>query len=285
MKSLKIKTPAKINLTLEVLNKRPDGFHNIQSIMQTISLYDYLTFELIPSASLVIELTGNNNQIPYDESNLIYKAAVKFFKAANIKAVKLKVNIEKNIPVSAGLAGGSTNGAGTVYALNKLYNNILTENQTDEICASLGSDLNLCYYGGCRLCTSRGEILEKLPFFEQSVSLIKPKQLGISAKEAYTKFSELKDKSNPDNTNKLKELLLRGRFDKQLIYNSLEKALFPDYEELRNIKIHVKNSLMSGSGSAFFVLDDKIETDLYRDNYEIFENLKTINTGVEQVNE
>ncbi len=285
MKKLKIKTPAKINLTLEVLNKREDGFHNLQSIMQTISLYDCLTFIVEPNNVLEINLSGNSKEIPYNESNLVYKAAVKFLEKAQIKNIKLSVYIEKHIPIAAGLAGGSTNAAGTFYALNKLFNNPLSEKQIDELCALLGSDLNFCLYGGCALCTSRGEVIEKIPFYEQSVSLIKPKNLGISAREAYINFSKLSDKSNPNNTCKMKDLLMKGQFDKTLIYNSLEKALFPTYEELRIIKSRVENSLMSGSGSTFFVLSPTLKTDLNLKDYDVFEHLKTISTGVEEINE
>ncbi len=285
MKRIKIKTPAKINLTLEILNKRNDGFHNIQSIMQAVNLYDYLTFELFESANTVIKLNGNSNKIPYNSDNLVYKAAVKFLQKTHIQNIKLDIYIEKHIPVAAGLAGGSSNAAGTFFALNKLFNNILNENEINNLCLSLGSDLNFCLNGGCALCTSRGEITEKLPFYEQNISLIKPKNLGISAKEAYTKFALLQDKSYPDNTSKLKNLLSEGKFDKTLIYNSLEKALLPDYTELRTIKNRVKNSLLSGSGSAFFVLDSKLETDLDKSNYYIWENLKTIPTGVEEIND
>ncbi len=285
MKQIKVRTPAKVNLTLEVLNRREDGFHNIQSIMQTISLYDYITFAIEPSDNLQIELNGNSKEIPYNQSNLVYKAAVKFFEKANINNIKLNVYIEKHIPVAAGLAGGSTNAAGTFFALNKLFNNILSEKAIDELCASLGSDLNFCLYGGCALCTSRGEITEKIPFYEQDISLIKPKNLGISAKEAYVNFSKLDDKSNPDNTTKLRKLLEQNKFDKSLIYNSLEKSLFPYYEELRKIKSNVKNSLMSGSGSTFFVLEPEIKTTLDKNNYDIFENLKTTNSGVEEIND
>lgn len=284
MKQIKVRTPAKVNLTLEVLNRREDGFHNIQSIMQTISLYDYLTFTIEHSDNLQIELNGNSKEIPYNQSNLVYKAAAKFFEKANINNIKLNVYIEKHIPVAAGLAGGSTNAAGTFFALNKLFDNILSEKAIDELCASLGSDLNFCLYGGCALCTSRGEITEKIPFYEQDISLIKPKNLGISAKEAYINFSKLDDKSNPDNTTKLRKLLEQNKFDKSLIYNSLEKSLFPYYEELRTIKANVKNSLMSGSGSTFFVLEPKIKTTLDKNNYDIFENLKTTNSGVEEIN-
>lgn len=285
MRKIKVRTPAKINLTLEVINRRDDGFHNIQSIMQAVNLYDYLTFELSESSGTVIELNGNSKEIPYDSSNLIYKAAIKFLEKTKINNIKLRINIEKNIPAAAGLAGGSSNAAGTFFALNKLFDNILSNNELDKLCTLLGSDLNFCFKGGCALCTSRGEITEKLPFYEQNISLIKPKDFGISAKEAYTKFALLKDKSYPDNTSKLKYLLSEGKFDKTLIYNSLEKALLPDYTELRTIKNRVKNSLMSGSGSTFFVLDSKLETDLDKSNYYIRENLKTINTGVEEIND
>ena len=280
---IKVKTPAKINLTLEVLNKREDGFHNIQSIMQTVNLYDYLTFDVQKSDKMQIVLTGNSEEIPYDERNLVYKAIVKFLQKANIENVKVEVYIEKNIPVCAGLAGGSTNAAGAFFAMNKLFDNILSVDEIEELCASMGSDLNFCLNGGCRLCTSRGEITQELPFVETDISIIKPKKLAISAKEAYTKFASLQDKTNPDNTTKLARLLMENKFDKELIYNSLEKALFSDYEQLREIKIKVKNSLLSGSGPSFFVLESSLNANFDEKEYDIFENLKTISTGVLEV--
>lgn len=282
MKTLKVKTPAKINLTLEVLNKREDGFHNIQSIMQTISLYDYLTFNVEKTNGIEIVLNGNSSEIPYNEKNLVYKAAVKFLETSHISDVKINIFIEKNIPVAAGLAGGSTNAAGTFYALNKLFDNVLPKDKIEELCASMGSDLNFCLNGGCMLCTSRGEVTQRLPFVEQNVSLIKPKNIGISAKEAYTKFAELTDKIIPDNTSKLVKLLQEGKFDKTLIYNNLENALFPDYEELRYIKSKIFGSLMSGSGSTFFVMEPSLGIEFDCAKYDIFENLKTISTGVEE---
>jgi 4-diphosphocytidyl-2-C-methyl-D-erythritol kinase len=284
MKKIKVKTPAKVNLTLEILNKRDDGYHNLQSIMQAISLYDYLTVEVSPADTVKINLSGNSKNIPYDSSNLVYKAAVKFLEKANIKGAEININIEKHIPVAAGLAGGSTNAAGTFYALNKLYKDVLSDEELDELCASLGSDLNFCLHGGCMLCTSRGEITEKLPFVQQDITLIKPKKIGISTKEAYESFAAMSDKSNPDNTTKLIKLLKKGKFNQKLLYNSFEKAILPNYEELENIKKTIKNSLMSGSGSTFFVLEKKITADIDRKEYDIFDNLKTISTGVKEVN-
>ncbi len=285
MKQIKVKTPAKINLTLEILNKRSDGFHNIQSIMQTISLYDYLTFKMEPNNSLQIELSGNSKEIPYNQNNLVYKAASSFLKKSKIENIKLSIYIEKNVPVSAGLAGGSTNAAGTIFALNKLFGNILNETEINQLCASLGSDLNFCLKGGCAFCTSRGEITEKIPSVKQSISLIKPKHTGISTKEAYSKFDEIKDKTIPNNTLKLKDLILQEKFDKTLLYNSFEKALFPYCIELKTIKETVKDSLMTGSGSAFFVLEPKILTALDKTKYDIIENLYTINSGAEEIDE
>lgn len=280
---IKVKTPAKINLTLEVLNKRTDGFHNIQSIMQTVNLYDYLTFDVQKSDKTQIILTGNSDEIPYDEKNLVYKAIEKFLQKANIENIKVEVYIEKNIPVCAGLAGGSTNAAGAFFALNKLFDNILPQDEIEKLCASMGSDLNFCLNGGCRLCTSKGEITQKLPFVETDISIIKPKKLGISAKEAYTKFALLQDKTNPDNTTKLAKLLNENKIDKSLIYNSFEQALFPDYEQLQEIKTKVKNSLLSGSGPSFFVLESTLNAKFDKNEYDIFENLKTISTGVLEV--
>ena len=184
MRSIRIKCPAKINLTLEIVNKREDGFHNIKSIMQLINLYDYINISVNSALKTVISLSGNSNEIPYNEKNLVYKAAELFLRKTN-KSAEIDIYIDKNIPISAGLAGGSTDAAGTLFGLNKLFDEPLTEGELHELCAELGSDLNVCLKGGCLLATSRGEITEPLPFVEQPVTLIKPLHLGISAKEGF----------------------------------------------------------------------------------------------------
>ena len=125
MKSIKVQCPAKINLSLKVTGKRDDGFHNIESIMQTISLYDYLSISMIESDKNIISLSGNSSEIPYNEDNLVYKAAKIFLEEKVKTPKKVVIYIEKNIPVSAGLAGGSTDAAGTLYGLNKLNDDIL----------------------------------------------------------------------------------------------------------------------------------------------------------------
>lgn len=282
VKEIKVKCPAKINLTLEVLNKREDGFHNIQSVMQTISLFDILTIKLKESKALEIKLSGSSEEIPYDEKNLVYKAAKLFFNSlftSHISPFTVSIYIEKNIPIAAGLAGGSTDAAGTLWGLNKLFDNPLSQNELHKLCAELGSDLNFCLEGGCQLATSRGEILKKLPFQEFDISLIKPKNLGISAKEAYTKFSQLECKPNLDMTTKLVTALNGGHANiEKYLHNDLEIALIRDYAELRKIKENIDSSLMSGSGSTFFALKKNIAQ--IDNNYWMATGLKSIPIGV-----
>lgn len=278
MKQIKVQCPAKINLCLEVLSKRDDGFHDIKSIMQTINLYDYLTITVEPFDGTEILLNGNSDDIPYNEKNLVYKAAKLFLEKTKISGIKISIYIEKNIPVEAGLAGGSTDGAGTFFGLNELFNSPLSHKIIEELCASLGSDLNFCLNGGTALCTGRGEKTQKLNSPDLDLCLIKPLEFGISAKEAYTKFSELVDKSVPDNTEKMAELLSQNKFSSSLLYNSLENAVINDYEKLKEIKNALEGSLMSGSGPTFFYLKKNVNKKF--DNTLIIENLKTTSEGV-----
>ena len=277
MKSIKIKCPAKLNLTLEVVNRREDGFHNINSVMQLISLYDYLDISLEESEETKIELSGNSTDIPYNEKNLVYKAADLFLKETGLNNYNIKINIEKNIPIAAGLAGGSTDGAGTILGLNILFDNILSEEKMHELCASLGSDLNVCLKGGCLLATSRGENVKELPVNIYPVTLIKPKNLGISAKEAYTKYAAKENKPKYFMTEKMIEALEKEEDIKEFLYNDLEYAVFDDYKELQYIKSKLPNSIMSGSGSTYFVLED-INTE-FSDDYQVIKNLKFIPDG------
>lgn len=286
MGEIKVKCPAKINLTLEILNKREDGFHNIQSVMQTISLFDILTIKVEKSNDFKIKLSGTSDEIPYDERNLVYKAIKLFFDlplTSHFSPSTVSVHIEKNIPVAAGLAGGSTDAAGVIWGLNKLFDNVLKNEQLHELCAKLGSDLNFCLEGGCQLTTGRGEILERLPFVEFDLSLIKPKNLGISAKEAYTKFSQLKDKPNLDMTTKLVDSLRGGSSEIQkFLHNDLEVALIDDYKELKQIKTEFPDSIMSGSGSTFFVL--KKEIDNITEKFWLKTGMKSVSEGVSELN-
>lgn len=283
MKKIKVKAPAKINYTLEILGKRPDGYHNLKSIMQAINLYDYLTISvsLCPENNIILD--SSNTQIPLDSSNTVYKAAERFLNKAKLFGFNINIEIEKNIPSQAGLGGGSSDAAGTLRGLNKIFNEPLSELELDKICAAIGSDVNFCLSGGAALCTSRGEKTEKIGFVEQNISIIKPKNFGVSTPKAYSLFAAQTDKTVPNNTEKLCELMNKGQFDKTLLYNSFEKVLFENYSELREVKELMPDSLMTGSGAAFFVLEPKIETDIDLNKYIVIEGLKTVPTGAEVV--
>lgn len=278
MKNIKVKCPAKINLTLEVVNRRNDGFHNINSVMQLISLYDYLNISIQKADKTNIILNGNNSEIPYNEKNLVYKASELFLTNACLNGYEIQVYIEKNIPIAAGLAGGSTDAAGTLLGLNTLFNNIFTNRQLHELCAQLGSDLNVCLEGGCLLATSRGENIKKLPYIKMPVTLIKPKYLGISAKEAYTKYALKEYKPNFYNTEKMIDALKSKKDIRPFLYNDLEYAVYDDYNELQTIKKAIPDSIMSGSGSTYFVLKDIQDIEFSKD-FQLIKNLEFISGG------
>lgn len=251
---IKIKCPAKINLDLKVSPIREDGFHSIKSIMQTISLFDYLTISISDGSEII--LNGNSLEIPYNENNICHKAAKLFLEKIK-KEYEVKIYIEKNIPVCAGLAGGSTDGAGVLYGLNKLLNEPLNKKELHNLASQIGSDLNFCLEGGRQLCTGRGEILTPQEFVEFSLTLVKPKNLKISAAEAYKTFDNLKEQST--------------------LPNDLEFALLDKYKELQFL--HSKGLQMSGSGPTFFTLKEKLDFKL-DGSYQIIENLKAINFGI-----
>ena len=280
MKNLEIKCPAKINLTLEIVNRREDGFHNIKSIMQTISLYDVLTIKVFENSANKIILSGNSDEIPYNENNLVYKAAKLFFESTGINNINVEIYINKNIPVSAGLAGGSTNAAGTLYGLNKIFEEPLSRKELHELCATLGSDLNVCLEGGCVLATSRGEIIEKLPYnLDMPVTLIKPKKLGISAKEAYTKYALKENKPKYNMTEKMLEAFRKNEKIDDYLYNDLEYAIFDDYKELQFIKEKLPQAIMSGSGSTYFVLED-LQNNPFGEDYQVISGIRFVDNGI-----
>jgi len=259
MKQIKIKCPAKINLDLRVFPKdEKTGYHNIKSIMQTISLFDYLTIKLKDGDN--IALSGTSDEIPYDEKNLCHKATKLFLDTIN-KKYDIQIHIEKNIPVCAGLAGGSTDAAGVLYGLNKLLNNPLTEEKINELALLLGSDLNFCLKGGTQLCTQRGEKMISMPFYNFKLSLVKPKNLKISAREAYEAFDNLKEESN--------------------MRNDLEFALINKYEELQYL--NSQGLQMSGSGPTYFLRDKNFTNPIDKNKYLVINDLNSIEYGVCEV--
>ena len=282
VQKIKIQCPAKINLDLKILGRRPDGFHDIASTMLAIGLFDYLTISYEPAQVLSITLSGTSNEIPYDENNIVHKAIKLFFNTLKRNA-KIEVFIEKNIPVCAGLAGGSTDAAGAIFGLNEMLNRPFEHTKLHEMCAQLGSDLNFCLEGGCKKTSSRGEILDNAPFFERKLSLIKPVNLAISAKEAYSKFAA-KVASQHDlksgNFNNTPDCKTTSTLDRKLFINDLEWAVLEDYKELQLIKERYPQAFMTGSGPTYFAFNTDF---LPLDGYWIKNDLKTYPHGVSVV--
>ena len=275
---IRVKCPAKINLTLEIVNKRTDGFHNIKSVMQLISLYDFLTIDFRPASEVTINLSGTSSEIPYNEKNLVYKAAELFLNKVGITGI-VNIHIEKNIPIAAGLAGGSTDAAGTLWGLNELLNKPLSHMELESLCAILGSDLNVCLNGGCTLATSRGEVTEKLPVAVSNVTIIKPKYLGISAGEAYKKYAAKRVQPQNNCTEKMVVALGNGGDVRPYLYNDLEYAVFDDYVVLQAIKKAYPQAIMSGSGSTYFALEN-IEHNILGENFLFINGLEFVPHGV-----
>lgn len=288
MKKIKVKTPAKINLSLEIIKKRPDGFHEIDSIMQAVSLYDYIeiTVSSVLNNENIIEISGDNKLIPYDNTNLCWIAADNFLKKAKLKSFHLKIHIQKNIPVAAGLAGGSSNAAGVLIGLNNLFDNILKENEINELASSMGSDINFCLKGGTQKASSRGEILEKLPTPDLKIIIAKPKNLFISAKEAYTKYAELSNKPENKSSREIIKAIKQNSTEEisRLLINNLENAILPSYPQINELKTELKNrclnAIMSGSGPTVFgVLKNDINNSELTKENECF-TVHSINNGI-----
>ena len=224
------------------------------------------------------DLSGNSSEIPYNEKNLVYRAAELFYRETGINNVRTEIYIDKNIPISAGLAGGSSDAAGTIFGLNELLGHPLKT--IHKLCETLGSDLNVCLEGGSILATSRGEVIKKLKPVKSKLTLIKPKNLGISAREAYTKYSNKTIKPRNNMAEKMLDAIDKNDDFSKYLYNDLEYAVFDDYKELQKIKQCIPNAVMSGSGSTYFVLEEEVSTDKLGPDFQIIKGLEFIEEGV-----
>ena len=181
---------AKINLHLEVLGIRADGFHELAMVMQSINLCDQL--KMINSVDHIITLKSNNNEITNGEDNLIIKAANLLKNKVGNTQLGVDIELEKNIPIGAGLAGGSADAAATLVGLNKLWKLNLKTKELEDLSKEIGSDIPFCISGGRQICLGRGEILEKLKFnqFDLGIILVKDPSIQISTPVAYKKYKE-----------------------------------------------------------------------------------------------
>ena len=245
---------AKINLTLDVLNKREDGYHNVEMIMQTVSLFDLV---LVDKTHSGISVTTNLRFLPSNEKNLAYAAAREFFNATGMNG-GCKIMIHKNIPVAAGLAGGSGNAAAVLAALNMLYNAGLSEQQLCELGLKLGADVPYCILGGTYLAEGIGENLSPLPPMPNcSILLVKP-PINISTAAIYEKIDSEDITVRPD-TDAMGRALVSG--DPSAVAAQLSNVMSTVTESMHPIVRGIKEKMikngalgaeMSGSGPTVF---------------------------------
>lgn len=251
-----VKAPAKINLSLDVLGKRPDGYHEISTVMQAVSLYDTVTVTDNDSGEVTV-FCGYEG-VPNDESNIAVKAALRFFDYCKMPKKGVHIEIDKQIPTQAGLAGGSSDGAAVIFALNQLFSAHLNPADMNAIAERVGADVPFCVQGGTKLCTGIGATLKKLPSLSCSdIVICKPYAVSVSTAEAYKKVDALAP--HPCYTDEMvKAIYSRDMFMiTSTIFNDFELALqIPEVNEIKSVmlKNKAKGAGMSGSGSAVFAV-------------------------------
>jgi 4-diphosphocytidyl-2-C-methyl-D-erythritol kinase len=251
-----------VNLLLNILGKRPDGFHELETVMHPVPVYDRLTFQRGGNG---IQLTCSEPSLPTDSRNLVYRAAEAFVKTARIKE-GIKLHLEKRIPLAAGLGGGSGNAATTLVGLNEIFDLPLAAAQLEAIAASLGSDIPFFLQNKPALATGRGEKIQSLEFFPglrgTALLLIHP-GFGIATAWAYQQFAKFPDALNgrPGRAQKLVSLLQTADLKSAAaeFYNSLEAPALEKYPLLALFQEFLRENgavgtLMSGSGSTTFAV-------------------------------
>ncbi len=262
-RKITVKSAGKINLYLNVSkNGRNDGFHDIKSIMQSIALADELSFEIVELEQTVennIIITSDNIDIPLDEKNLVYKAAYILLSTYNkYDKYKVFINIKKSIPICAGLAGGSTNAAATLVALNYLLRLNIGKKELLNIAGKIGSDVPFCLAGGTALAEGRGEIISNLPDIPFYWIVLAKNGKKLHTKDVYSKFDNL-DKEKKSIHAKLIEKIEVGHYDGffKKLCNDLEEVGLLEDETIQIIKDTAQElgaivAQMTGSGPTVF---------------------------------
>lgn len=266
---MEIKAYAKINIALDVVGKRDDGYHLLRMIMQSIDLYDTIVINKINCG---INLKCNKHYVPTDERNLAYKAAKLFMETYSIED-GVEIELIKYIPVSAGLAGGSTDASGVLKLMNKMFNINASEEDLKVLGLKLGADVPYCISGGTALCEGVGEKITQLKGFKDKILVLIKPPFGVSTKEVYKNFDLTKVIFHP----KIEELIEAMENDD--IYfvannmkNLLENVTLRKHRVIMNIKEEVKvdgsiGTMMSGSGPTVFAFfDDMLKAQMCYDN-------------------
>ena len=271
--------PAKINLFLEVEGLRPDGYHDIDSVMQAISLCDLVTVSLT-NGSGTVTLTCDHPELPCDGGNIAYRAAERYLAAAGICGCDVSIHIEKKIPLAAGLAGGSTDAAGVLRGMQEMLG-ALSEEALYQLATKLGADVPFCLRSGCCRTEGIGERLTPYPSLSRDAILVVVKKgEGVSTKEAYQQMDLPRERRSSGGMLRALERQDTAETVVQL-YNGFESVILP----LRPFAAHAKQvmigegaagALMSGSGPSvfgvFFNWDDaeRVYNRLLSEGYEAF---------------
>ncbi len=248
---------AKLNLSLDVLARRDDGYHDLEMVFQLISLRDELTLSVAEGTD--IRVASNARFLPSDRDNIAYRCAEAFFRAAGMTGWGADIYIEKHIPVCAGLGGGSADGAAVLRALNRAFSFPLTRDQLLETGASEGADIPFCLVGGTAVGRGKGEILEPLPDLHGCFVIVKP-AFSVSTPELFHKLDSMRVMLRPD-TEGLIRAIRAGRMDEagRRLYNVFEDALGREKTTVDDIKSSLMSegalgAAMTGTGSAVFGL-------------------------------
>ena len=267
---------AKLNLTLDVLGKREDGYHDLQTIMQSVSIRDDIEIDV--GTGKEWKLVCDKEGIPCDERNLAWKAAKVYCEAMNKDPDGLEIRITKRIPSGAGMGGGSADAAAVLRALNKHYGDPLSIGALAELGARVGSDVPFCVVCGTVMCEGRGERLRKLPDMPDCVIVVVKPEFSVSTPELYRKLDEVAIANRPDNR-AMESALIAGDLEKVAhgLCNVFDPVVTADHLELNYIKsiFHQYGAIgyqMTGSGSACFAIVSEFEVaavicSMLKDNY------------------
>lgn len=272
MREIKLKARAKVNISLDIIGKRENGYHDVEMIMQTINLYDDLTMTKLDANEITIKT--NLSYLPTDHRNLVYQI-IEYMKQVYNIYDGVHVDLFKRIPVAAGLAGGSSNGAQTILGMNQLFELNLTMDAMLSIGQRFGSDIPYCMIQGTALATGLGEKITLLDAFpECNIVLVKPK-FGVSTATVYKNYDINEDKIHPRTQDLIGAITAKDiDFICENLVNVLESVTCKLHPELNMIKeqlseLGANGVLMSGSGpSVFGLFKDKLLAEKARDSFK-----------------
>lgn len=254
MKKITVRSAAKINLMLDVLEKLDNGYHSLWMIMQSLSLYDTVTVEITDDEKITI--TSDIEGVPLNEKNIAHKAARAFFENTNTANPGIKIHIDKKIPMAAGLAGGSADGAAVLMALNELIGTKLSLRKLARIGLKVGADVPFCLQGGTMLAQDIGGILSDLPDLPQCFIVLAKPESGVSTAEAYS-LCDSRENPRPLDRNGMLRAVLDGDLNRvsHALANVFEQVInVPERVPIKTVmrENHALGCCMSGSGPTVF---------------------------------